>query len=87
MSTSRTSKQGLAYQASGRTKPLIPKKKVACFINLFTLIKEHLGTYTKAEDYCKISHNTTFKMRSELFLTNDSAKKILNSYNKLLKKI
>ena len=84
---SRTAKIRLDCAVSGRTKPLVPKKKVKSFITLFDIISKRLKSIGKAEDYCGLSHATIYALRDKGFLTSDSARKILDAYNKIIKEV
>ena len=78
-----TSKRRRGGVPGFRHKTYIPKVRVNSFIKLFESIKGFTGTNKKAEKLCGLAHATIFKMKSELYLTTDSATKILSAYNKI----
>ena len=80
---SGASKRGRGGVIGFRHKSYIPKVRVNSFIDLFGSIKAFAGTNAKAEKYCDLAHATIFKMKDELYLTTDSATKILSAYNKM----
>lgn len=80
---SRTSKEGNYHLPAATTRGTIQKSKIKSFISLYECIKNRLGTYGVADIACGLGQTTVYRMKDASFLTADSARKILDTYNSL----